>query len=76
AHYRLVGICGPGVKPDHLIGAWVCRACHDEIVRRTHNLDNKDARLYHLEGVIRAQAILLKEGKFKSCTNISLCFQN
>ena len=28
-------------------------ACHDGIDRRTHNLDNKDARLYHLEGVIR-----------------------
>ncbi|MDV0511347.1 DUF1364 domain-containing protein, partial [Escherichia coli] len=26
---------------------------------------NKDARLYHLEGVIRTQAILLKEGKIK-----------
>ncbi|EFJ9179803.1 DUF1364 domain-containing protein, partial [Escherichia coli] len=25
-----------------------------------------DARLYHLEGVIRTQAILLKEGKIKS----------
>ncbi|MBS8887317.1 DUF1364 domain-containing protein, partial [Escherichia coli] len=24
-----------------------------------------DARLYHLEGVIRTQAILLKEGKIK-----------
>ncbi|EHS3307332.1 DUF1364 domain-containing protein, partial [Escherichia coli] len=24
------------------------------------------ARLYHLEGVIRTQAILLKEGKIKS----------
>ncbi|HBC3250154.1 TPA: DUF1364 domain-containing protein, partial [Escherichia coli O146] len=27
---------------------------------------NNDARLYHLEGVIRTQAILLKEGKIKS----------
>ncbi|CAD5935178.1 unnamed protein product [Escherichia coli] len=45
--------------------AWACSACHDEIDRRTHNLDNKDARLYHLEGVIRTQAILLKEGKIK-----------
>ena len=59
------GICGTGMKPDDLIGAWACSACHDEIDRRTHNLDNKDARLYHLEGVIRTQAILLKEGKIK-----------
>lgn len=39
--------------------------CHAEIDRRTMILDNKDARLYHLEGVIRTQAILLKEGKIK-----------
>lgn len=63
AHYRMAGICGTGMKPDDLIGAWACSACHDEIDRRTHNLDNKDARLYHLEGVIRTQAILLKEGR-------------
>ncbi|EOM1215238.1 nuclease domain-containing protein [Escherichia coli] len=54
-----------GMKPDDLIGAWACSDCHAEIDRRTHNLDNKDARLYHLEGVIRTQAILLKEGKIK-----------
>ena len=68
AHYRMAGICGTGMKPDDLIGAWACSACHDEIDRRTHNLDNKDARLYHLEGVIRTQAILLKEGKIKPRT--------
>ncbi len=37
----------------------LCSACHDEIDRRTYILDNKDARLYHLEGVIRTQAMLL-----------------
>ncbi|EOT1309738.1 phage N-6-adenine-methyltransferase [Escherichia coli] len=57
---------------DALNSEWISHgaiwnsACHDEIDRRTHNLDNKDARLYHLEGVIRTQAILLKEGKIKS----------
>ncbi|EOT9064066.1 nuclease domain-containing protein [Escherichia coli] len=40
AHYRMAGICGTGMKPDDLIGAWACSACHDEIDRRTHNLDN------------------------------------
>ncbi len=53
------------MKPDDLIGAWACSACHDEIDRRTYILDNKDARLYHLEGVIRTQAILLKEGRLR-----------
>ncbi|EOW4439372.1 DUF1364 domain-containing protein [Shigella sonnei] len=66
AHYRMAGICGTGMKPDDLIGAWACNDCHAEIDRRTRILDNNDARLYHLEGVIRTQAILLKEGKIKS----------
>lgn len=65
AHYRMAGICGTGMKPDDLIGAWACSDCHAEIDRRTRILDNKDARLYHPEGVIRTQAILLKEGKIK-----------
>ena len=53
------------MKPDDLIGAWACSDCHAEIDRRTRILDNKDARLYHLESVIRTQAILLREGKIK-----------
>ncbi|HEI3976215.1 TPA: DUF1364 domain-containing protein [Escherichia coli] len=65
AHIRLTGLCGTGTKPPDLIATIACSACHDEIDRRTHNLDNKDARLYHLEGVIRTQTILLKEGKIK-----------
>ncbi|MDD0099068.1 DUF1364 family protein, partial [Shigella flexneri] len=24
AHYRMAGICGTGMKPDDLIGAWAC----------------------------------------------------
>ena len=66
AHYRMAGICGTGTKPDDLLAAWACSDCHNEIDRRTRILDNNDARLYHLEGVIRTLAILLKEGKIKS----------
>ncbi|EJQ0969142.1 DUF1364 family protein, partial [Escherichia coli] len=55
-----------GTKPDDLLAAWACSDCHNEIDRRTRILDNNDARLYHLEGVIRTLAILLKEGKIKS----------
>ncbi|MDO2567738.1 DUF1364 family protein, partial [Escherichia coli] len=57
---------GTGTKPDDLLAAWACSDCHNEIDRRTRILDNNDARLYHLEGVIRTLAILLKEGKIKS----------
>lgn len=31
AHYRMAGICGTGMKPDDLIGAWACSDCHAEI---------------------------------------------
>lgn len=65
AHYRMVGICGTGMKPDDLFGAWACSACHDEIDRRTRRCDVTQARIAHLEGVIRTQDALLKEGKVK-----------
>lgn len=65
AHYRMVGICGTGMKPDDLFGAWSCSSCHDEIDRRTRRTDAGEARLAHLEGVIRTQSALLKEGKVK-----------
>ena len=54
------------MKPDDLLAAWGCSACHDEVDRRTHFIDNHDAKLYHLEGVIRTQDILRKEGKIKT----------
>ena len=63
AHYRLAGTCGVGMKPHDLLGAWACSSCHDEIDRRTRRIDSDSASLAHLEGVIRTQAILLKEGK-------------
>lgn len=63
AHYRLAGLCGMGIKPHDLLGAWACSSCHDEIDRRTRRIDAESAALAHLEGVMRTQAILLKEGK-------------
>ena len=65
AHYRMPGICGTGMKPDDLFGAWACSGCHDEIDRRTRLTDAGEARLAHLEGVIRTQSTLLREGKVK-----------
>ena len=65
AHYRLAGLCGTGIKPPDLFGAWCFSACHDEIDRRTHVMDAESAHLAHLEGVIRTQAALLSEGKVR-----------
>lgn len=54
------------MKPDDLLAAWACSSCHDEIDRRTHNIDHEFAKIYHLEGVMRTQDILRKEGKIKT----------
>jgi hypothetical protein len=62
AHYRLAGLCGVGMKPHDLLGAWACSSCHDEIDRRTRHLDADSAELAHLEGVIRTLSILIREG--------------
>ncbi|OAT34884.1 DUF1364 domain-containing protein [Proteus myxofaciens] len=65
AHYRMSGICGTGIKPNDAFGAWSCSSCHDEADRRTHYVDAEYAKQCHLEGVIRTQDILIKEGKIK-----------
>lgn len=65
AHYRMAGLCGVGMKPNDLFGAWACSACHDEIDRRTRRTDAGEAHMAHLEGVIRTQAALIAEGKLK-----------
>ncbi|WKZ93599.1 DUF1364 domain-containing protein [Chimaeribacter arupi] len=66
AHYRMAGMCGTGIKPDDLFGAWACSCCHDEIDRRTRMVEASEARLAHLEGVIRTQNELLREGKVQA----------
>ena len=58
AHYRLPGLGGLGLKPDDLLGAWACHACHAYV--DTHH-DDATARAF-LEGVLRTQNQLLREG--------------
>ena len=59
AHYRLAGISGMGMKSPDQIGAWACANCHTYV--DTHR-DDKTARAF-LEGVIRTQFHLIREGK-------------
>lgn len=66
AHFRMAGICGTGMKPNDLFGAWCCSSCHDEIDRRTRKTDADYAKLSFLEGVIRTQATLMSEGKVRA----------
>lgn len=62
AHYRLAGTNGMGCKPNDLQGAWACSDCHDWIDSRRRQEDRDLARLYHAEGVMRTQDILIREG--------------
>ena len=55
-HIRIIGISGMGLKADSALGAHVCSQCHAAAdSNKMHELD-------FLRGVIRTQAILLKEG--------------
>ena len=64
AHVRLIGVSGMGIKADDLLGAWCCSRCHDVIDRRARtDMDLKEVRLAHLEGMVRTIAQLRKEEK-------------
>lgn len=64
AHVRLIGVSGMGMKADDLLGAWACSACHGVIDRRARtDMDLKEVRLAHLEGMVRTIAQLRKEEK-------------
>ena len=54
-----------GLKQPDLFGAFACHTCHDEIDRRTRKVPAKEARLAHLEGVMRTQMIWVSEGLVK-----------
>lgn len=63
AHIRMIGISGAGIKAPDELACPACQQCHDAIDRRAHmDLDRDYVRLAHLEGVMRWQYKLLKEG--------------
>lgn len=55
---------GMGYKRHDIHGAYACSACHDVIDGRTR-ADLEEVALYHLEGVIRTQEIMLAQGLIK-----------
>ena len=65
AHINLPGLTGMGTKSNDLQAAWVCSKCHDLIDGRTHLpiFSATEIRLMFLEGVMRTQYQLWKEGK-------------
>lgn len=65
AHIRMSGITGAGQKAPDLLGAWACDLCHAEADRRTRKLETDYVIRCFLEGVIRTQYELVKEGIVK-----------
>jgi hypothetical protein len=54
---------GMGMKRADIIGAYACSDCHDAIDRRTNvGLQPRELLLYHLDGIIRTQEIMIKNG--------------
>ena len=63
AHIRLAGVTGTALKAPDLLGAWACSACHDVVDWRAKSDFSPDIiRLYHLEGMARTIAALVREG--------------
>ena len=59
AHVRLAGVTGMGQKAPDILGAWACSECH----RITETLkDDDQIQRAFLEGVVRTQYQLLKQG--------------
>lgn len=64
AHVRLSGISGMGIKAPDALGAWACDACHKAYdIHGSTNLDRDFVDKCFLEGVMRTQYKLIKEGK-------------
>ena len=61
AHIRLAGVTGTALKAADLLGAWACSACHDVADSRAKTDFSPDVvRLYHLEGMARTIAELVR----------------
>jgi hypothetical protein len=58
---------GMGMKRHDIHGAYCCSSCHDAVDGRMNTgLDQRDRLdLWHMQGVIRTQEIMLREGLIK-----------
>jgi len=57
---------GMGVKHSSIHGAYCCNKCHDLIdFRVTSCFSKEELKLWHLEGVIRTQIIMINQGILK-----------
>jgi hypothetical protein len=58
---------GMGAKRSDIHAAYACSDCHDFVDGRSghDNREQSNRVIYHLQGVIRTQEIMLKEGLIK-----------
>ncbi|KOG01167.1 Uncharacterized protein ABJ98_4475 [Pseudomonas syringae pv. aceris] len=57
-----------GIKPNDLQAAWACAYCHDIAdgrLRAPAVLSRNEVRLFHAEGVMRTQDVLIRERMVK-----------
>ena len=58
-----LGGAGMGIKHLSIHGAYGCQTCHDVVDGRMKSIYKKDLlKLWHLEGVIRTQEIMVENG--------------
>lgn len=53
---------GMGMKHNDLFGSFCCSSCHDEVDRRTRNVDKSYVDLCFLQGMQRTQQWWLDNG--------------
>ena len=61
-----LGGAGMGIKQPDYAGSYCCSTCHDVIdgrIQTSHS--HQQLKLWHLQGVIRTQAVLVDKGLLK-----------
>jgi hypothetical protein len=67
AHVRMINISGYGLKAPDIFIANCCQACHDVCDRRVPSeYTYEQCRLMLLEGMVRTQNILWREGLIRA----------
>ena len=62
-----IGGGGMGYKANDIHGAYCCSSCHDVLDGRVkHGYTTEKLKLFHLEGMVRTQLILLEKGLIKA----------
>ena len=61
-----VGGAGMGRKANDIHGAYGCSSCHDALDRRVSSgFDRVELQVYHYDGMVRTQLILMEKGLIK-----------